>query len=580
MGINQNPDTKKYQIRLAKGSRYFSLGTLHTGYIYDSKEDAEADLLLYQWCKSRNRVPHKPMPGKHNWFESSPIGEAWDAIRLLLSPTKNGGSSTSSNLNVAHKRSTIQRDKEIEAANLEAARKAILKILAEEEAEQDSKRMKTMSRAIGGYKKTQSWEYMSVFVKRLQSMWTELAPGKDMELLYSMVSKLQGEVDFGNEQKLHDVVVHNFQDAFDKKDRRGIVQFGSMLLGADITKAKLSKLSARPINDRLYRDLNYHKDNFGAGAIMDYEETQTRNHVHRVTVVVKFIAFLKEKGVSTANARKIPGLSAPIPVTLRAESMRSLIIQFNKRCHAACEEEGGDPSAQMTSMRTADLIRVMGIVCPRMLKCLAALDGISENAGRENFVSMRKAVKTMINAFPMLVDQIESFSNLIDGAEAFAKKGFPSEDHFGSLEKPAEMTCACHCPYSAFGEKDLTAEAHPDTLPCGHVHSSVCVECAQLQTFQLTFEKLINEVDEHSDDAVDLPYVDSFIEQLRYQRELFIQYIGHKARLCHEDKRRAGLEKRCMEDPSLCIVTADYSMKWLPFKYREKMTDWFGKKGT
>jgi hypothetical protein len=465
--ITYNEKTKKYQIRFTRVSKYLSRGSLHTGFIYATREAAEADQLLFGWCKSKNRVPNKPLPGKHDWHESSPTGEAWDAIRLLLAPKKNGGNQMSTNLNVGQKRASIQRDHEIEAANLEAARAAILKTLAAEEAEHDTKRMVTMERRIGGYQKTQRWQYMSVFVKRLRAFWSELAPDKDIELLYSMVAKMDSETDFGegNEKLLHHVIIHNFQEAVDKKDRRGIVQFGSLLLGADITKEKLNILTGKHINDRLYRDLNYHKDNFGAGAAMTYEEAQTKNHVHRVNVVVQFVAFLKEKGVATASARKIPGTEAPIPVTFRAESLRSLLTQFNKQREAAFEA-AGDPNARMISIRTTDLIAVMFVVCPRMIKCLAALDGISENAGRENFICIRIATKTMITAFPLLADKITAFSDLIDDVEEFAKKGFVSEDHFGTLEDPAAMTCACHCPYNAFNEKDLSAEAHPDSLPC------------------------------------------------------------------------------------------------------------------
>jgi hypothetical protein len=37
--------------------------------------------------------------------------------------------------------------------------------------------------------------------------------------------------------------------------------------------------------------------------------------------------------------------------------------------------------------------------------------------------------------------------------------------------------------------------------------------------------------------------------------------------------------ERSKQDPSLILIVADFAMKWLPYKYRESMQEWFGKKG-
>jgi hypothetical protein len=74
-------------------------------------------------------------------------------------------------------------------------------------------------------------------------------------------------------------------------------------------------------------------------------------------------------------------------------------------------------------------------------------------------------------------------------------------------------------------------------------------------------------------------YIDKLLPILQYRAELFTQYVGHKARLCHEDARRAFNEQRCRENPDTMMVVADFAMKWLPYKYRETMNEWFGKKG-
>lgn len=72
---------------------------------------------------------------------------------------------------------------------------------------------------------------------------------------------------------------------------------------------------------------------------------------------------------------------------------------------------------------------------------------------------------------------------------------------------------------------------------------------------------------------------EKFYKQLIYQKDLYVHYIGHKARLIHESKRREINQRRCILGEQLFLVTCDYAMKFLAYKFRETQSEWFRKKG-
>jgi len=48
------------------------------------------------------------------------------------------------------------------------------------------------------------------------------------------------------------------------------------------------------------------------------------------------------------------------------------------------------------SLRVSDMLDIVSVVCPRIDKCLAALDGCTENHGRLNFKVMRDLFVTIV----------------------------------------------------------------------------------------------------------------------------------------------------------------------------------------
>lgn len=68
-----------------------------------------------------------------------------------------------------------------------------------------------------------------------------------------------------------------------------------------------------------------------------------------------------------------------------------------------------------------------------------------------------------------------------------------------------------------------------------------------------------------------------FLYTADFNINLIQEWKKHQLRSVHQEKaRQYALEQ--LDDTSV-FVHMDWSMKFLPMKYRERMTDWFGKRG-
>jgi hypothetical protein len=67
--------------------------------------------------------------------------------------------------------------------------------------------------------------------------------------------------------------------------------------------------------------------------------------------------------------------------------------------------------------------------------------------------------------------------------------------------------------------------------------------------------------------------------QMAYSKDRHNHNSQHNARLTHEEKADNKIEDYLKNNPNCVKLVADFAMKVLSTKYRESMSDWFGKKG-
>ena len=126
---------------------------------------------------------------------------------------------------------------------------------------------------------------------------------------------------------------------------------------------------------------------------------------------------------------------------------------------------------------------------------------------------------------------------------------------------------ADHCStYSLNDSKDGAYKT-----PCDHAHDQACSHCEELKDVLLTIENYLNSIKLTEDERDDL----------RYDYHQAVQNIhawkAHQLRSVRQDRARTDVLD-ALDEYSL-LITQDWAMKFLPQKYRESQSDWFGKRG-
>lgn len=110
---------------------------------------------------------------------------------------------------------------------------------------------------------------------------------------------------------------------------------------------------------------------------------------------------------------------------------------------------------------------------------------------------------------------------------------------------------------------------------CNHQHEMTCSSCEKLKT---TLQTIENAVDECSTSQI--LSLDQW-NDVKFRCSTAVQAVlawkAHEVRLVQQDKPR-----HCVVldlTPNDVMITEDWAMKFLPQKFRETQSDWFGKRG-
>lgn len=130
-------------------------------------------------------------------------------------------------------------------------------------------------------------------------------------------------------------------------------------------------------------------------------------------------------------------------------------------------------------------------------------------------------------------------------------------------------TVADHCRTFALSDPDSTSFRGE----CDHLHNETCDRCAFLHSALAEVESaLAAEMENLTDDEKE-----EFTFKVTQATDNILAWKAHILRSIHQD--RARVELLDMLDETSVLLVQDWAMKYLPRKYRESQTDWFGKRG-
>ena len=147
----------------------------------------------------------------------------------------------------------------------------------------------------------------------------------------------------------------------------------------------------------------------------------------------------------------------------------------------------------------------------------------------------------------------------IKEAKRYLKTEFKS--HVGR-----DKTCTDHCTAHALGD---TSDSNLQSI-CQHKHETECEQCESSETVLKETESEIN--------CVEIP--EEHRLRLNHDYKLCLASIQdwkvQLLRTINQEGKQFALEH---VDSASCLIVMDWAMKYLPQRYRERMSDFFGKRG-
>ncbi|XP_028517294.1 uncharacterized protein LOC114575856 [Exaiptasia diaphana] len=123
-----------------------------------------------------------------------------------------------------------------------------------------------------------------------------------------------------------------------------------------------------------------------------------------------------------------------------------------------------------------------------------------------------------------------------------------------------------HCRQHALsqeGSQEFSSE-------CDHQHDQVCENCELLPLVFSQLDTALSDIP-NSDEKKDMEYI------INQGKKDIQAWKAHLLRAINQDECRIDILQAL--DPSSVLIVLDWAMKWIPKKYRESQSDWYGKKG-
>lgn len=283
--------------------------------------------------------------------------------------------------------------------------------------------------------------------------------------------------------------------------------------------------------------------------------TRTRLDPVKTDHFIDFIsspALLQDVAFGTKTLTLDTGEKITIPAAIRTAIPSRIVAIY--RSH--CKNTGFKPASERT------LYRILDACSASLQKSLQGLDNYTAE-GSEAFENMQRILEALSNHG--IVDDAcsKSVSKRLKDGKNYLKMDFKC--HVAVAD-----WCADHCTtYSLSDPNDAKFMSK-----CEHEHDMTCERCEDLRD-------VLSEIEQHINN-IGLSMTTEEIARLQFQYRHSYKSIsdwkGHILRTINQEKAKQDILGRLLDEES-CFIIMDWAMKFLPMVFREKMSDFFGKRG-
>lgn len=263
--------------------------------------------------------------------------------------------------------------------------------------------------------------------------------------------------------------------------------------------------------------------------------------------------FYQDVAFGTRKLRLNSGEKITMPNVIRKVTRSTMVRQYLQ----FCEEEQFEPLSRAT------LFRVLEVREASQQRSLSGLDNIAAD-GSAGFERLYRIVDEL--------DQIgleKSVADELRRSFQDGKRYFKTE--YQSHCQDDESQCPDHC--RKFGLSDPNDQDFQEQ--CAHQHTLRCPQCDDITSCLEKMHKIVK--DSKTLSFYSTEQRDDLLYDIEKASEAIVQWKAHIMRSVNQGCAKQDILSNL--DQSSCLIVMDWAMKFLQLRYREKQSDWYGKRG-
>ena len=282
----------------------------------------------------------------------------------------------------------------------------------------------------------------------------------------------------------------------------------------------------------------YHRTRLDVGKADHFIEFVNRPYYHQD------VAF------GTRKLKLESGEDIEMPNVVRTVTKCTLIAQYLQ----FCKEEDFEPLSR------AALFRILEVLEASQRKSLRGLDNTAAD-GSNGFKTIENLCERLVS-FGVNATWSQSMVKRLRAAKEYLK----TEYRVHCQEESS--LCADHCTVFALsdpGDKDFQVK-------CSHEHALLCDDCELLKS---TLQEIECELRNNENFSKNIK--EEVIHDFQEAKDIIFKWKAHIFRSIQQEKAKCHTLNN-LDDSSVLIIM-DWAMKYQQMRYREKQSDWFGKRG-
>ena len=389
----------------------------------------------------------------------------------------------------------------------------------------------------------------------IAAVFEAISPGQEAHLWDAVTASSSPFSDEPNpKKKLWDhptlqSLIHAYNESLNSQTRKQILS-----VFADDYKIKELQDMIPGLSEWRIKQARAHAANAGKGQPVDSGPAyRTRLNPTKTDHFLEFISrpdYLQDVSYGTKKLHLESGETITIPAAIRTLIPSRIIQQYENYCAAT----------DFQPLSKSTLHKIVSACAASQLKSLEGLDYIT-NDGAKAFDTLKQVADTLANNGAD-VGSVKDMTMDIKSSKRYLKGDY-------RVHVASESSCPDHC--IVYALNDTTSSQFKGQ--CTHNHTDTCDRCEQLRQLLQMLKNMINN---HELSITDQQRMRLTFNLEKASEDIY-EWKAHILRTVNQEQAKQTALRNL--DNSSILVVMDWAMKFLPRRYREAMSDFFGKRG-